>query len=367
MIKNTLIQAVEVGAKELTRFFNGTFTIASKSSINDLVTEADHASEKAIIDLIQSQFPDHFILSEETGEMASMSDTKWIIDPIDGTINFANGIPICCVSIGVEHKGEMILGSVYNPFMNELFFAEKGKGAACWLRLSKLTKAERLFRVVFAISGIVIRAQARRCRDIGHNEVPLNSRLRAFWQSDVTNVDHVANLAACKINRHVIRNVTRQHFQLYFRTHDRQNTATLEARGRIMVDESDVNEQVNPARTTQTHQVDVGRQILDNVALDVAADHADVFLAFNLEVEKRGQEASLLEALEQRIERHVDRDRVFPAAINDPRHHAVPTCLTSGALASPRPDVRVKIRKFSSHVTNPFVAVVDILQGCMST
>ena len=129
MIKNTLIQAVEVGAKELTRFFNGTFTIASKSSINDLVTEADHASEKAIIGLIQSQFPDHFILSEETGEMASLSDTKWIIDPIDGTINFANGIPICCVSIGVEHKGEMILGSVYNPFMNELFFAEKGKGA----------------------------------------------------------------------------------------------------------------------------------------------------------------------------------------------------------------------------------------------
>jgi myo-inositol-1(or 4)-monophosphatase len=129
MIKNTLIQAVELGAKELTRFFNGTFTIASKSSINDLVTEADHASEKAIIGLIQSQFPDHFILSEETGEMASLSDTKWIIDPIDGTINFANGIPICCVSIGVEHKGEMILGSVYNPFMNELYFAEKGQGA----------------------------------------------------------------------------------------------------------------------------------------------------------------------------------------------------------------------------------------------
>jgi myo-inositol-1(or 4)-monophosphatase len=58
------------------------------------------------------------------------SKTKWIIDPIDGTINFANGIPICCVSIGVEVDGEMLMGAVFNPFMNELFFAEKGKGAS---------------------------------------------------------------------------------------------------------------------------------------------------------------------------------------------------------------------------------------------
>mgnify|MGYP006165687745 FL=1 len=129
MFKNTLLQATEAGAVELRRFFNGSFTISSKASINDLVTEADHASEKAIFSVIQKNFPDHFILSEETGALPQDSDYKWIIDPIDGTINFANGIPICCVSIGVEHKGEMILGSVYNPFMNELFFAEKGKGA----------------------------------------------------------------------------------------------------------------------------------------------------------------------------------------------------------------------------------------------
>ena len=63
------------------------------------------------------------------GSIPTSSTTKWIIDPIDGTINFANGIPICCVSIGVEENGEMLMGAVYNPFMNELFFAEKGKGA----------------------------------------------------------------------------------------------------------------------------------------------------------------------------------------------------------------------------------------------
>jgi myo-inositol-1(or 4)-monophosphatase len=129
MIKNTLLRAMDAGAAELRRYFNGSFTISSKDSINDLVTEADHASEKAIIKIIQDKHPDHFILSEETGSVHSNSNIKWIIDPIDGTINFANGIPICCVSIGVEQDGEMIMGAVFNPFMNELFFAEKGKGA----------------------------------------------------------------------------------------------------------------------------------------------------------------------------------------------------------------------------------------------
>jgi myo-inositol-1(or 4)-monophosphatase len=129
MIKNTLYKAIEEGANELKRYFNGTFTISSKATINDLVTEADHASEKAIFKVIQQNHPDHFILSEETGSMPTQSNIKWIIDPIDGTINFANGIPICCVSIGVEENGEMMMGAVYIPFMNELFFAEKGKGA----------------------------------------------------------------------------------------------------------------------------------------------------------------------------------------------------------------------------------------------
>ena len=129
MIKNTLLRAIDAGAAELRRYFNGSFTISSKATINDLVTDADHASEKAIIKIIQDKHPDHFILSEETGSVKTNSNIKWIIDPIDGTINFANGIPICCVSIGVEQDGEMLMGAVFNPFMNELFFAEKGKGA----------------------------------------------------------------------------------------------------------------------------------------------------------------------------------------------------------------------------------------------
>lgn len=129
MLKQTLIEAVNAGAAELQRFFNGTFKITNKEGINNPVTEADHASEKAIIEVIQKTYPDHFLLTEESGEIKTDSEYKWIIDPIDGTINFANGIPICCVSIGVEKAGEMILGAVYNPLMNEFFFAEKDMGA----------------------------------------------------------------------------------------------------------------------------------------------------------------------------------------------------------------------------------------------
>jgi myo-inositol-1(or 4)-monophosphatase len=129
MLKSTLLKATEAGANELQKFFNGTFKISNKEGINNLVTEADHAAEKAILAVIKENFPNHFIMSEEVGEIIMDSEYKWIIDPIDGTVNFANGIPICCVSIGVEHKGKMVLGAVYNPLMNEFYFAEKGSGA----------------------------------------------------------------------------------------------------------------------------------------------------------------------------------------------------------------------------------------------
>jgi myo-inositol-1(or 4)-monophosphatase len=129
MLKQTLLKATEAGAAELTRFFNGEFKISNKEGMNNLVTEADHAAEKAIFEVIQNEHPDHYILSEETGEIYMDSAYKWIIDPIDGTVNFANGIPICCVSIGLEFNGQMIMGAVYNPILNELFFAQTGFGA----------------------------------------------------------------------------------------------------------------------------------------------------------------------------------------------------------------------------------------------
>ena len=129
MLKQTLLRAAEAGAAELLRFFNTDYKIFNKEGINNPVTEADHASEKAIFEVIKEHFPDHFILSEESGEIIQDSKFKWIIDPIDGTINYSNNIPICAVSIGIEEAGKMIMGVVYNPFMNELFFAQTGFGA----------------------------------------------------------------------------------------------------------------------------------------------------------------------------------------------------------------------------------------------
>ena len=141
MIKTTLLKATEAGAQELLRFFNREFKISNKEGMNNLVTEADHAAEKAIIEVIKNDYPNHFILSEEAGEIKTNSEYKWIIDPIDGTVNFANGIPICCVSIALEHNGKIIMGCVDNPLMNEFYFAQKGFGAS--LNEKKLSVSDK--------------------------------------------------------------------------------------------------------------------------------------------------------------------------------------------------------------------------------
>lgn len=146
MFKNTLLQALQAAAAEMLRFNEREFSISEKEGINNLVTEVDHASEKAIIDVLKSAFPTHHILSEECGDLVQDSAYKWIIDPIDGTVNFAHRIPICAVSIGLEHEGKMILGGIYNPYLNELFLAERGQGATLNdkpIRVSKKASVEK--------------------------------------------------------------------------------------------------------------------------------------------------------------------------------------------------------------------------------
>jgi myo-inositol-1(or 4)-monophosphatase len=129
MLRSTLHNAVRAGAEEILRFFQQSFTVHNKEGVNNLVTEADHAAEKAILQVIRKAYPDHQILAEESGKLAQDSAFKWIVDPIDGTVNFAQGIPLNCVSIAIEHHGEIVMGAVYNPHLNEFFFAEKGQGA----------------------------------------------------------------------------------------------------------------------------------------------------------------------------------------------------------------------------------------------
>jgi myo-inositol-1(or 4)-monophosphatase len=129
LIKPTLIRAAEAAGKLLQQYFGTHLQISNKEGVNNLVTEADHAAETLIMDIIRTEYPDHYILSEESGDMPSASRYKWIIDPLDGTVNFAHSIPICCVSIAVEYNGEIMMGAVYNPFFNEFYFAQKGYGA----------------------------------------------------------------------------------------------------------------------------------------------------------------------------------------------------------------------------------------------
>ena len=95
----------------------------------DIVTDADRMSEDMILSAIRSRFPDHDVMSEESIATETGSAFRWIIDPLDGTTNYAHGYPVFCVSIALERKGEVILGVVYNPMLDEMFVAEKQRGA----------------------------------------------------------------------------------------------------------------------------------------------------------------------------------------------------------------------------------------------
>ena len=97
----------------------------------DIVTEADKESERCLIGQIQRDFPDHTIVSEESGQVNGSSRHTWYTDPLDGTTNFAHGVQIYSVSIGYAVDGIMTLGVVYDPKQNECFSAELGQGA--WL------------------------------------------------------------------------------------------------------------------------------------------------------------------------------------------------------------------------------------------
>ncbi len=102
--------------------------IAFKGAIN-LVTEMDRRAERLIVDHLQKAFPDHGILAEESGARSGTSPYRWVIDPLDGTTNYAHGFPVFAVGIALEAEGQMILAVAYDPNRKELFVAERGGGA----------------------------------------------------------------------------------------------------------------------------------------------------------------------------------------------------------------------------------------------
>lgn len=125
------IEAARKAGEILRQGYGTTFQISSKEGRNNLVTEYDYNAEKIIIDYIKSRYPDHEFLAEESGEStnAGKGKVRWIIDPLDGTVNFAHGLPVFSVSIAAEINGEIIAGVIYHPILDEMFYASKGNGA----------------------------------------------------------------------------------------------------------------------------------------------------------------------------------------------------------------------------------------------
>ncbi len=131
---NFAIQTARDAGHLLAERLGRSLRIENKSEI-DLVTESDLASERLIIDRIKTYYPRHSILAEESGATSpatadAQSEWRWIVDPLDGTTNYAHGYPCFCVSIALEYKGEIELGVVYDPMREELFSAKRGEGAA---------------------------------------------------------------------------------------------------------------------------------------------------------------------------------------------------------------------------------------------
>lgn len=124
-----VIQISKEAGEIIRKGFGKNFSLEYKTNLSNFVTEIDKKSEAAIINFIKKEFPNHAVLAEESGEHKTFSEYLWVIDPLDGTSNFAHGLPIFSVSIGVQKNGETICGVVYDVMRDEIYSSEKGSGS----------------------------------------------------------------------------------------------------------------------------------------------------------------------------------------------------------------------------------------------
>jgi len=156
MEKRFLEQAKEVGIRAATeggallmKHFGGRRKITYKGEIN-LVTEVDHLSEEKILRIIKQEFPSHHLLTEEREEHKGTSPYRWLIDPLDGTTNYAHGYPCFCISLALEKEGEILVGIIYNPVLEELFTAIRGKGAYLNRKRIRVSRTQELGQSLLA-------------------------------------------------------------------------------------------------------------------------------------------------------------------------------------------------------------------------
>jgi myo-inositol-1(or 4)-monophosphatase len=127
MLKKTIDIAKEAG-NVIRDGFRNNISIEFKTDETNLVTNIDKAAEKVITDFIKKEFPNHSIIAEESGSNTKLSEYTWVIDPIDGTTNFAHGLPIFSVSIGIQKNNKTIIGVIYDVMRDVIYSAEKGSG-----------------------------------------------------------------------------------------------------------------------------------------------------------------------------------------------------------------------------------------------
>jgi myo-inositol-1(or 4)-monophosphatase len=179
----------------------------------NLVSEIDRGSEERIISIIRRHYPAHGILAEESGASSTDGEYKWIIDPLDGTTNFLHGLPVFCVTIGIEYRGEIIAGVVYDPNQDVLYTAEKGRGAYMNGRRMKVSATGKLIDSVLmtgfpyniaknpdhAVEHFVdFLMEARGIRRFGSAALDLcyvaAGRLDGFWEVDLHPWDMAAGI-----------------------------------------------------------------------------------------------------------------------------------------------------------------------------
>jgi myo-inositol-1(or 4)-monophosphatase len=158
------VATTERAGEILLRRLGRALDIRYKDRIN-LVTRADHESERAIVRRLRKSFPAYGILAEEGTRIEAPA--RWIIDPLDGTTNYAHGYPVFCVSIALEREGKIVLGVIYDPTRKEMFTAEEGKGAFLNRKRIHVSKTQDISRA-FLVTGFAYDVQTSRDNNLNH-------------------------------------------------------------------------------------------------------------------------------------------------------------------------------------------------------
>ncbi len=181
-------------------------SVSTKETKFDLVTNADIEAEKTIMEMLSEQFPEIGFLAEESGTIEKSSELLWIIDPIDGTNNYINGIPFFCTSIALAKHDEPVLGVIYEPSRAELFYAVRGSGA--FLNGKKISVSDRasLDKAIFVLSFSSAR-KAQELASLGHRSfIDLYKNTRAIRKFGAVALE-LAYLASGRIDAVLHRNI----------------------------------------------------------------------------------------------------------------------------------------------------------------